>query len=188
MLPFSIQLTLLIALPLATVLALLAGAWTLRTWRKQAECDAQRMFEQLDLVRAELMLLTDRVNNMPVAAPTVIRERAAPVEIKAPPITAAVSGPRGYEIAARLARGGATCDELISSCGLSRHEAELLMRLNKAEVSRAQPEAIRSKPASTTGNSSTGSSAAPTKGQPAKSDTAQPKAIEATRARLAAVV
>jgi hypothetical protein len=36
----------------------------------------------------------------------------------------------GYQIAIRLAKSGATRDELISSCGLSASEAELVRRLH----------------------------------------------------------
>ena len=42
----------------------------------------------------------------------------------------AVSSQRGYDLAARLAKNGAAVDELIASCGITRHEAELLSRLH----------------------------------------------------------
>jgi hypothetical protein len=167
----SLELTLTLALSLATTLAFLAAAWVFRRWRQKAECDAQRMFEQLDLIRAEVMLLADRIHGMEVAAPVVREQRPAPVEIKAPPVSNSPA-PRGYEVAARLARGGATCEELISSCGLSRHEAELLMRLNKAETARSKP-AVSSAPVNTA---------------PAKNEGTQRRNNEAMRARLAAVV
>lgn len=38
-----------------------------------------------------------------------------------------------YEIAIRLARGGAQRDELMASCGLTRQEAELVQRLHGPE-------------------------------------------------------
>jgi hypothetical protein len=162
----SVELTLSLARSVIMVLAFLVAAWGFRHWRRTAERDAQRMFEQLDLIRAELMLLSDRVQGMELQAPPV-QERPAPVEVRAPAVANA-SAPRGYEVAARLARGGATCEELISSCGLSRHEAELLIRLNKAETARSKPAAA----------------SAP----PLKPDNAPRRAGEATRARLAAVV
>jgi hypothetical protein len=37
-----------------------------------------------------------------------------------------------YELARRLAREGAGLDELVARCGLSRHEAELVLRLQTA--------------------------------------------------------
>ena len=39
-------------------------------------------------------------------------------------------GPQGYQIAIRLARGGASAEELVSGCGLTRSEAELVRRLH----------------------------------------------------------
>jgi Protein of unknown function (DUF2802) len=42
----------------------------------------------------------------------------------------AVGAQRGYDLAARLAKNGAAVDELIASCGITRHEAELLSRLH----------------------------------------------------------
>jgi Protein of unknown function (DUF2802) len=132
----SLELTLSLARSITMVLAFLAAAWGFRHWRQAAERDAQRMFEQLDLIRAELMLLTEHVQSMELQAPPV-QERPTPVEVRAPAVANAPA-PRGYEVAARLARGGATCEELISSCGLSRHEAELLIRLNKAETARTK--------------------------------------------------
>lgn len=136
MLPVSIQLTLSLLLGCALLVAVATLAWGLRAGRHRAECDAQRMFEQLDLVRAEMMLLSDRIDGLETRAPKM-QERPAPPEVRAPVVPNS-SAPRGYEVAARLARGGATCEELISSCGLSRHEAELLIRLHKAEAARAK--------------------------------------------------
>lgn len=40
------------------------------------------------------------------------------------------TGPQGYQIAIRLARSGANTEELISGCGLTRAEAELVRRLH----------------------------------------------------------
>lgn len=164
--PLSFELTLTLGRALVMVLALLTLAWGFNRWRLSAARDAQRMFEQLDLIRAELMLLADRVQGMELQTP-VVQERPVAPEVRAPAV-ANVAAPRGYEVAARLARGGATCEELISSCGLSRHEADLLIRLNKAETARGKP-------------------AAPPAPQ-AKPDNAPRRTNEAIRARLAAVV
>lgn len=134
--PVSYQLILSSLFAVATVLAVLALAWRIRAWRRSAECDAQRMFEQLDLIRAELLFLSERMQGLETASPPA-QVRPVPPETRVPAV-ANTAAPRGYEVAARLARGGATCEELISSCGLSRHEAELLIRLHKAEAVRAK--------------------------------------------------
>jgi heme exporter protein D len=133
----------IMGLAVLVTIALLTTALWLRQERLRAVCDAQRIFEQLDLLRGELLLLGDRLDSMQPGAR--VTERTAP----AAPLThttASGPGPRGYEVAARLARGGATCEELISGCGLSRHEAELLLRINKAEAERARmPDAVPGK-------------------------------------------
>lgn len=106
-------------------------AWQMRSLRQATALDTQRVFEQLDLIRGELLMLSDRLDVMQTTRPPAVeRPVTAPAPMSAGP------GPRGYEVAARLARSGATCDELMSGCGLSRHEAELLLRIHKADVER----------------------------------------------------
>jgi hypothetical protein len=46
--------------------------------------------------------------------------------------TAARGGRAGYELAIRLANSGASIDELCASCGMTRAEADLLVRLHRA--------------------------------------------------------
>ena len=58
--------------------------------------------------------------------------RPAPVPAPAPMPTAAPSGARGYEMAIRMARGGASVEEIVGSCGTTRAEARLLRRLHNA--------------------------------------------------------
>jgi hypothetical protein len=53
--------------------------------------------------------------------------------VRLAPVNSAVS-PRGYDIAARLARNGADAEGLIANCGLSRQEADLMVRLHGARV------------------------------------------------------
>ncbi|MGC3979913.1 MAG: DUF2802 domain-containing protein [Steroidobacteraceae bacterium] len=146
------ELTLSVARAVALVGALLVFGLGFRHWKRNAERDAQRLFEQLDLVRAELMMLSERVEQLNMTPRTIER----PVPQEAPRVMQQnnAAPARGYEVAARLARGGATCEELISSCGLSRHEAELLLRLHRAEATRNQ-EAQTSKQATTAKSSDT---------------------------------
>ena len=127
----DLEITLIVARTLISVTALLGLACAFSYWRRSMARDAQRMFEQLDLIRGELMLVCERLEQQPVAA------AALPAAVKEPRTTVASSpAPRGYEVAARLARSGATSEELVSSCGLSRHEAQLLLRLHGAEAAR----------------------------------------------------
>lgn len=129
----SVEMMVMLGRAAALTFALLLCAWALHRWRRSTARDTQRLFEQLDLIRGELLLLSDRLDQRE----SVPRVSEAP---KQPEIRSVASlhspAPRGYEVAARLARGGATCDELISSCGVSRHEAQLLLRLHGAEAAR----------------------------------------------------
>jgi hypothetical protein len=125
--------------------AMLVLAMALRRWRMSAERDAQRMFEQLDLLRSELLLMHERLDSQPQSAVHAAAPEA-PVAARAPQYQSpqqpqyqneqrnmplpSMPAPRGYEVAVRLARSGATVDELISSCGLSRNEAQLVLRLH----------------------------------------------------------
>jgi hypothetical protein len=90
------------------IFAIAAGfivlAWAIAQWRRAALLDSQRMFEQLDLLRSE----------MPPAA--------------MPAPASAIN--RGYEVAARMARSGASKDDLVQRCGVTPNEAELLLKLH----------------------------------------------------------
>lgn len=157
----SVEFMMLAARAISLLLALTVLAWAVRRWRRDVSRDAQRMFEQLDLVRAELLQLQDRVASQPlksvVANQSQLQSHAATQYRPTPAATAypdfeserrAVTdsrrstsdvvkqksltnaAPRGYEVAARLARSGASVESLMNSCALSRHEAELLVRLH----------------------------------------------------------
>lgn len=118
-----------------------------RKWRSEATRDSQRVFEQLDLLRAELMLMQEQISQLP-RPQTVVSETRQLSEPRVATVVNAAA-PRGYEVAARLARGGASADELMSSCGLSRHEASLLLRLHGAEHQQARGASSNATPAPT---------------------------------------
>ncbi len=96
-------------------------AWR-RATRKQTEqvlSQTQLLFDQLADIRNALGATAQSV--------TQLTER-----IDQPTARAATPGPAspGYQIAIRLARAGASAEELISGCGLTRAEAELARRLH----------------------------------------------------------
>ncbi|MGD9843485.1 MAG: DUF2802 domain-containing protein [Steroidobacteraceae bacterium] len=129
----SLELVLIAGRIIVLAGSLLILAIAFNRWRRNAERDAQRVFEQLDLVRIELLLLTERMERRESITAVSEHSDTAPT-----PVVSGTSSSRGYELAARLARGGATCEELIRSCGVSRHEAELLLRLHNAEAARSK--------------------------------------------------
>ena len=96
-------------------------------WRRTDERNDARLFAQLERAFAEVRSLHETVAVMSarlesMSERTEMDARLAPAGM--------VSSQRGYEVATRLARNGAGIDELIGSCGVTRHEAELLVRLH----------------------------------------------------------
>jgi hypothetical protein len=164
----SLELLLIAGRAVALVLGLLTFAWAFRHWRRAAMRDTQRVFEQLDLVRSELLIMKEVMhhttrkesqlhvgrdnahgnshanssvnshanshvnslsyrNSAPLAP--AASERATTFDARLP-VAPMNNTARGYEIAARMARNGAGKDELIRNCGITSHEAELLVKLH----------------------------------------------------------
>lgn len=136
----TFDLILTVARTAISLLALAVLAWGFFHWRNAQRRDTQRLFEQLDLMRSELMSLSDQVAVLQSRPTVEVLHAPAPApEPVRPIITPPPASARGYEVAARLARSGASTEELMSSCGLSRHEAELLLRLHKGATTSAPP-------------------------------------------------
>ena len=130
----SVEVLLIAARGVALLVALCVLAWALMRWRKTAQRDAQRLFEQTDLLTVELNALalivrstSERLEELHNRFDTQSRLGAG----------APAASQRGYEFATRLAKNGASAGDLITSCGISRHEAELLIRLNGGAVARS---------------------------------------------------
>jgi hypothetical protein len=108
--------------------ALAAVAFT--RWRRAAEAHAARLQANHEVVLQRLADLEARVAVTNVAVSQLGERIERPQQLAAGP---AAAGP-GYQIAIRLAKGGASRDELISGCGLSIHEAELVHRLHAPQT------------------------------------------------------
>jgi len=111
------------------VVAFALAALSFDAWRRATRRQSQRLFTQSETLAQQLSALDARVN----ATATAIRRLDERIERQAAP-PARVSGTSvpGYQIAIRLARGGASREELMSSCGLSLGEADLVRRLHGA--------------------------------------------------------
>lgn len=124
--PVSLELLLIAGRAAALVGALLVFAWAFSRWKKTQERDTQRVFEQLDLIQGELHALTEAMNTLGTRLAGLDEKVATQSELT----SVQAARPRGYENAIRLAQQGATIDEIVTGCGLARHEVELLVRLH----------------------------------------------------------
>jgi alkylation response protein AidB-like acyl-CoA dehydrogenase len=108
--------------------ALAAVAFT--RWRRAAQAHTAQLQANHEVVLRRLADLEARVAATNVAV-SQLSERIERPQQLAPP--QAASSP-GYQIAIRLAKSGASCDELITKCGLSSHEAQLVHRLHAPQT------------------------------------------------------
>jgi hypothetical protein len=119
------------------LLAAFAGfAWALLSARRQAEEASARQAARLDAALAEIRKLSGQMTALGStveATGTKLLEAQVQAQRPAPtPAPAAASvNTRGYETAIRMARGGASVDEIVASCGTTRAEAKLLRRLHE---------------------------------------------------------
>lgn len=108
------------------VFSFLVAAVTFSGWRRAAGAQTQQVLSHHDIVLKRLAELESRVEATKVSVAQLGERIDRPRHLA----SAAGSASPGYEIAIRLARGGASREELISGCGLSLHEAELVWRLH----------------------------------------------------------
>jgi uncharacterized coiled-coil protein SlyX len=111
-------------------------------WRKASERTTELFFEQNTLLLKRLTALEEQLganqaqltearNEIARLATSAagLAERLDDSEQRRTSAPAATTAP-SYQIAIRLAKSGAPREELMSSCGLSRQEAELVQRLH----------------------------------------------------------
>jgi Protein of unknown function (DUF2802) len=111
------------------VFAFALAALTFDGWRRATRRQSQHIFTHSESLAQQLSALDARVN----ATASAIRRLDERIERSAQPAAqpkgAAVPG---YQIAIRLARSGASREQLMTSCGLSLGEADLVRRLHGA--------------------------------------------------------
>jgi hypothetical protein len=130
--------TWLLVLRTGLLLAAFAGfTWALMAARRDAAMNFLRLSTQHALALAEIQQLAvqlkelaAQVHDLSLPSP-MVTPRPTP---EAAPVAASItpSGARGYEMAIRMARGGASIEEIVASCGTTRSEARLLRRLHCA--------------------------------------------------------
>jgi alkylation response protein AidB-like acyl-CoA dehydrogenase len=108
------------------VFSFVLAALAFTRWRQAIREQAGQAMAYHVVVLERLADLEARVDATNVSI-SRLGERVDRPQQLASPTTAPAPG---YQIAIRLAKGGASREELISGCGLSIHEAELVHRLH----------------------------------------------------------
>jgi len=122
----SLDILLLAGRAVFLLFSFVCAAVAFTAWRRATQAQTQQVLEQTSLVLQRLAAIEACVD----ATKLAVTELGARVDRpqQAPQSTATVTP--GYQVAIRLARSGASREELISGCGLSRGEAELVHRLH----------------------------------------------------------
>ena len=119
------------------VCAFALAAVTFDGWRRATRRQSQHLFSHSESLLQQLTALDARVNATAIA----VRRLDERIERHGPAVTPQLQAPApgsGYQIAIRMARSGATREELMSSCGLSFSEAELVRRVHAATARSAR--------------------------------------------------
>ena len=93
-------------------------------WRRATQAQTDQVLSQTNTVLQRLASLEARVDATKVTL-SQLGDR-----LERPAAATNVSPSPGYQMAIRLAKGGASCDELVAGCGLSLAEAQLVQRLH----------------------------------------------------------
>ena len=107
------------------VFSFVVAAISFTAWRRATSRQTVELLSQSQLVLQRLAELEGRVD----ATKSAVAELRERLDRPAAPAPSQSPAP-GYQIAIRLARGGASREELMSGCGLTLAEAELVRRLH----------------------------------------------------------
>jgi Protein of unknown function (DUF2802) len=119
------------------LIAFIAFAWALLASRRAATLNFLQLSSQHDQAVTLIQDLAEKLGKLSaqvheLSLPSPMVSRPAPVADTPQPVSVSPSGARGYEMAIRMARAGASVDEIVGSCGTTRSEARLLRRLHCA--------------------------------------------------------
>lgn len=131
----SLDILVLVARAVVLIGAFWVFAMAFIRWRAADARSNAELAQQLERTFAEVRSLHESVAVMG-ARLEALSERSESTT-RLPPVTAS-SSQRGYDIAARLAKNGADADALIANCGLTRQEADLMVRLHGAKTPQAE--------------------------------------------------
>ena len=122
-------------------------AWALVSARRQTAQNNAQLSARLETALGEIRKLSGQVTELSGtlgSLGTRLQQADAQRPVPAPAPAAASVNTRGYETAIRMARSGASVEEIVASCGTTRAEAKLLRRLHECgDPRRADAEAMK---------------------------------------------
>jgi hypothetical protein len=133
----SVELLLIIGRAVFLLFSFALATITFIRWRRATLAQTELVLANHAVVLQRLADLEARVDATNVTVSQLSERIRKPQQVASP---TPVATP-GYEIAIRLAKSGATREELTSGCGLSASEAELVHRLH-APQSRKSPKGV----------------------------------------------
>lgn len=114
------------------VAALIALGWAIRRMRRESAEQLEQLLAVQQKTRTEIQTLSERVSALATLVAAMPARVERPVEAPRPALRREPSPVRSYETARRLARSGATIEEIVATCGVAGSEARLLQRLHGA--------------------------------------------------------
>jgi Protein of unknown function (DUF2802) len=118
----SLDVMMLIARAVFLVAAFVVAALTFRAWRRATQLQAAQILSHWESLVGRLNALETRLEAIAATATRIDERSERQSHVSSPPAD--------YQVAIRLARGGASREELVSRCGLSLGEADLVRRLH----------------------------------------------------------
>jgi alkylation response protein AidB-like acyl-CoA dehydrogenase len=126
----SVEMLLIAGRAVFLLFSFVLAAVAFTRWRLTVRAHTAQLQANHEVVLRRLADLEARVSATNVAVSQLGEQIERPQQLASAPAAAVP----GYQIAIRLAKGGASREELISGCGLSIHEAELVHRLHAPQA------------------------------------------------------
>lgn len=122
----SFDIALLVGRAVFLVFCFLLASFTFTRWRRATDSSAERFAEQNTALLAQLA----NIERSLAEAHRKLDALSEQKEGESRRVVAGGTSAPSYQIAIRMARSGTPREELMASCGLTRQEAELVLRLH----------------------------------------------------------